>query len=172
MTSKSKIKGSSYEREVAKFLTSHYGETFIRNISGSGAYVGGTNSFRKANLTEAQIRHAKGDVVPPESFNLLNIECKSYGSLEFHQLLNECKQLEAWLQQLMDASDEADVNILFFKITRRGQYIAVQATEPWVTTSNYVRYNSAKLGQWMIYDFDNFFKLNSSLLKTLSNPVK
>jgi hypothetical protein len=72
----------------------------------------------------------------------------------------------------MDASDPADVNILFFKITRRGQYIAVQATEPWVSSSNYVRYNSAKLGQWMIYDFDNFFKLNSTLLKTLSNPVK
>ena len=172
MTSKSKVKGSSYEREVAKFLTAHYGETFIRNISGSGAYIGGTNSFRKVNLTEAMIRHAKGDVVPPESFNLLNIECKSYGSLEFHQLLNECKQLEAWLQQLMDASDETDVNILFFKITRRGQYIAVQATEPWASTSNYVSYNSAKLGQWMIYDFDNFFKLNSNLLKQLSNPVK
>ncbi len=172
MTSKSKIKGSSYEREVAKFLTAHYGETFIRNISGSGAYIGGTNSFRKANLTEAMIRHAKGDVVPPESFNLLNIECKSYGSLEFHQLLNECKQLEAWLQQLMDASDETDVNILFFKITRRGQYIAVQATEPWDSGDNYICYTSAKLGKWMIYDFDNFFKLNSNLLKQLSNPEK
>jgi hypothetical protein len=172
MTSKSKIKGSSYERDVAKFLSAHYGETFIRNISGSGAYIGGTNSFRKANLTEAMIRHAKGDVVPPESFNLLNIECKSYGSLEFHQLLKECKQLEAWLQQLMDASDEADVNILFFKITRRGQYIAVQATEPWDSGDNYICYTSAKLGQWMIYDFDNFFKLNSNLLKQLSNPQK
>jgi hypothetical protein len=169
MTSKSKIKGSTYERDVAKFLTEHYGETFIRNISGSGAYVGGTNSFRKARLTEAQIRHAKGDVVPPDSFKMLNIECKSYGSLEFHQLLTECRQLEAWLQQLMDASDAGDVNILFIKITRRGQYIAVQATEPWATDSNYVSYHSAKLGQWMIYSHDTFFKLNSTILKTLSN---
>jgi hypothetical protein len=69
----------------------------------------------------------------------------------------------------MDASDAGDVNILFIKITRRGQSIAVQATEPWATDSNYVSYHSAKLGRWMIYSHDTFFKLNSTILKTLSN---
>ena len=46
MPSPQKAKGSSWERDVAKFLTTLYGETFIR-APGSGAYVGGVNTKRK-----------------------------------------------------------------------------------------------------------------------------
>jgi Holliday junction resolvase len=45
MTSPQKQKGSSFEREVANFLSSIYGESFIR-APGSGAYVGGKNQER------------------------------------------------------------------------------------------------------------------------------
>lgn len=67
MPSPSKIKGSGFEREVAKFLSDTYGESFIRNNSGSGAYIGGANHIRKNTLSEAQIRHAKGDIIPPKA---------------------------------------------------------------------------------------------------------
>ena len=45
MTSPQKAKGSGFEREVAKFLSDLYGESFIR-APGSGAYIGGKNQHR------------------------------------------------------------------------------------------------------------------------------
>lgn len=171
MPSASKIKGSGYERQVAAFLSETYGLTFIRNISGSGAYVGGRNNLRKAKLTEAQIRHAKGDIVPPEEFPLFNAEAKFYGDMAFHQLLDNNAQLERWLAQLMDASDSRDVNILFFKINRRGQFVAVQASLNWCSDCSYTRYKSTQHGDWMIYTHENFFKYNTQNLKTFCSSV-
>ena len=49
MPSPQKQKGSSWEREVARYLSEIYQESFIR-APGSGAYVGGTNSRRKEVL--------------------------------------------------------------------------------------------------------------------------
>ena len=51
MPSKSKNKGSSYEREVANFLSAAYGESFIR-APGSGAYVGGKNQVAFGDTLE------------------------------------------------------------------------------------------------------------------------
>jgi len=67
MPSPQKAKGSGYEREVAKFLSETYGESFIR-APGSGAYVGGKNQARTEFLHEGQIRSFKGDIVPGQSF--------------------------------------------------------------------------------------------------------
>ena len=53
MPSKSKNKGSGFEREVSKYLSDLYGENFMR-APGSGAYTGGTNSHRKQILHEGQ----------------------------------------------------------------------------------------------------------------------
>jgi hypothetical protein len=173
MPSASKIKGSGFEREVAKELTTIYGETFIRNINGSGAYVGGKNNSRKENLTESQVRQAKGDIIPPESFALLNVEAKFYGDFGFHQLFDGNSTLDGWLEQLMLAADPGDISILFFKINRRGKYVAVQANQPWNYSScSYTLYRSSKLGDWMIYSFDNFFNLNTATLKALCNKSK
>jgi hypothetical protein len=168
MPSASKAKGSGFEREVAKFLSELYGESFIR-APGSGAYTGGSNSVRKTMLHENQIRSFKGDIVPGESFPNLNCEAKFYADFAFHQLFDECKQLEVWIDQLMTASDNDDVNILFMKFNRKGRYVAVQVSEPWDTHTNVMWYSSKKHGDWMIYSFDNFFKLNSTQLKKLSN---
>ena len=181
MTSKSKAKGSQYERQIALQLSEVYSAKFLRNISGSGAYVGGKNSARKASLTEDVIRHTKGDVIPPTEFKLMNIECKSYGDFSFHLLWSgEYPLIDSWLDQLLTASDSGDVNILFFKITRRGQWVAVQTNLPWDTGCSHMRYNSPQYGDWLIYSNENFFNLNRDHLKaysttknseTISKPV-
>ena len=75
MPSPQKAKGSAWERDVAKFLTGLYGETFIR-APGSGAYVGGTNKVRKEILHEGQVRAFKGDIVPGQSFPKFNAVLK------------------------------------------------------------------------------------------------
>jgi len=168
MTSKSKAKGSSYERDVAKFLSDLYGEPFMRNISGSGAFVGGVNTHRKDRMTAGQIRSSKGDIVPPDHWTHFNAECKSYADFTWHQLFTDggCSQLEDWLAQLMTVSDSGDLNILFFKITRRGQYVVVQNID-WNTDCSHVRYAS-RCGEWLVYDFNRFFELNADLVRRRS----
>jgi Holliday junction resolvase len=167
MTSPQKAKGSGFEREIAKYLSEKYSESFIR-APGSGAYVGGKNQVRKEVLHEGQIRSFKGDVVPGQSFKRMNIECKFYADFPFHLLLTgDCKVIDAWIDQLMDVADEHDVNLLFMKFNRKGRYVAVQSKLTWVS-DNFVYYTSKKHGDWTIFEFDSFFALNTELLKTYS----
>ena len=167
MPSPQKAKGSGYEREIAKYLSEKYGESFIR-APGSGAYVGGKNQVRKEMLHEGQIRSFKGDIVPGHSFTKMNVECKFYADFPFHLLLTgECKVLDGWLDQLLDVADPGDCNILFMKFNRKGRYIAVQSKVTWVS-DNFLYYTSKKYGDWLIFEFDSFFELNTELLKTYS----
>lgn len=170
MPSPQKQKGSGYEREVAKYLSEKYGESFIR-APGSGAYVGGKNQVRKEVLHEGQIRSFKGDVVPGHSFKRMNIECKFYADFPFHLLLTgDCKVIDAWLDQLMDVADVDDVNLLFMKFNRKGKYVCVQSKLTWIS-DNFIYYTSKKHGDWMIFEFDSFFKHNVNLLKTYSTGI-
>lgn len=170
MPSPSKNKGSGFEREVSKYLTEKYGATFIR-APGSGAYTGGSNSHRRQVLHEGQVRSFKGDIMPPDGFNLLNAEAKFYADFPFHQLFGECNQLEVWLEQLMTASDPGDLNILFMKFNRKGRYVAVQANMTWAHDCSCLRYYSSTYGYWMIYNFEKFFDLNSDRFKNLCDPT-
>jgi hypothetical protein len=170
MPSPQKNKGSGYEREVAKFLSELYGESFIR-APGSGAYVGGKNQARTQFLHEGQIRSFKGDIVPGESFSKMNAECKFYADFPWHLLLTgECKQLDSWLGQLLDVADKNDLNILFLKFNRKGQYVAVQGKLTW-KADNCLFYSSEKYGDWVIMEHSSFFKNNAELVKTYSGTT-
>jgi Holliday junction resolvase len=170
MSSPSKNKGSSFEREIAKFLSNLYGESFIR-APGSGAYIGGINQRRKDFLHEGQVRSFKGDVVPGQNFGRMNIECKSYADFPFHLVLTgDCKQLNSWLAQLMDVAEDDDLNLLFMKFNRKGKFVVVQSKLTWIT-DQFLYYTSPKLGDWLIIEFDHFFKLNKDLVKTYSGTT-
>lgn len=167
MPNPQKQKGSSFEREVATYLSSVYEESFIR-APGSGAYIGGKNQTRTQILHEGQIRSFKGDIVPGQSFPKFNAECKSYADFPFHLVLTgECKILDGWLDQMMAVSEEGDMNILFMKFNRKGKFVVVQSNKTWVT-DQFLYYTSAKQGDWIIIEFDHFFKLNKDLLKLYS----
>ena len=170
MPSPQKNKGSRFEREIAKYLSELYGESFIR-APGSGAYVGGKNQSRTQILHEGQIRSFKGDIVPGQSFPKFNAECKFYGDFNFHLLFNgEHKVLDSWLEQLMDVADDGDMNILFMKFNRKGRYVAVQCQLTWVT-DNFFFYGSKKHGDWYLMDFDIFMQQNKDLLKAYSGAI-
>jgi hypothetical protein len=167
MPSPQKAKGSGFEREIAKYLSEKYNESFIR-APGSGAYIGGKNQSRTQILHEGQIRSFKGDIVPGQTFTKMNVECKFYADFPFHLLLSgECKVIDAWLEQLMDVADPDDCNILFMKFNRKGRYVCVQSKLTWVT-DDFVYYTSSKQGDWIIMEFDSFFLNNSKLLKAYS----
>lgn len=165
--SKSKNKGSGFEREIAKYLSETYNSSFVR-ASHSGAYVGGTNNHRKSFLSENQVRSFKGDIIPPDDWTKFNAEAKFYSDFGFHQLYTGSAVLASWLQQLMDAADDTDVSILFIKINRKGRYVAVQANLPWERACSYTMYKDVTHGDWMIYSFENFFQNNTQILKSLS----
>ena len=171
MSSPQKNKGSGFEREIAKFLSELYGESFIR-APGSGAYVGGKNQARTQFLHEGQIRSFKGDIVPGQSFSKMNAECKFYADFPFHLILTgECKQLDSWIGQLLDVEDSNDLNILFMKFNRKGRYVAVQCKLTWIT-DNFFFYGSIKHGDWYVMEFDSFFKHNTKLVQTYSADTK
>jgi hypothetical protein len=145
-----------------------YSESFIR-APGSGAYIGGKNQHRTTFLHENQVRSFKGDIVPGESFSKMNMECKFYADFPFHLLLSgECKIINAWIDQLMEVADIGDINLLFMKFNRKGRYVAVQCGPTWIT-DNFIYYSSNKFGDWLIIEFDDFFKHNKDLLKTYSS---
>lgn len=171
MTSPSKAKGSSFERDCAKFLSETYGESFIRT-PGSGAYIGGKNQSRKEFLHEGHIRSFKGDIVPGESFSRFNGECKSYADFPFHLLLTgNCKVIDGWIKQLMDVAEQDDCSILFMKFNRKGKYVAVQSKYTWIA-DNFIHYRSDTHGEWIIMEFDHFFALNSNLFKAYSGSTQ
>lgn len=179
--SKSKIKGSSFEREISKYLSDLYNASFVR-ASHSGAYVGGANNHRKSFLSDNQIKSFKGDIIPPDDWKNFNAELKFYADFQFHQLFDESKQLETWIDQLMTASDPDDFNILLMKFNRKGRYVAVQAktailhnqqqqTGSWMDL-NHVTYSTRVHGVWQIYSFEPFFQKYGYLVKLLSSNQK
>lgn len=168
MSSPQKAKGSSYEREVAKFLSDLYGEPFVR-VPNSGAFIGGSNQHRKQKLSENQIKGFKGDIIPPDSWTKFNAEAKSYADFPFHLVLtSECKQLNTWLNQLMAVAEDGDLNILFMKFNRKGRYIAVQYKSTY-HLQTYIKYSSKLLGTWIVAEMDDFFKFNKDLLRQYSH---
>lgn len=167
MVSPQKAKGSSFEREVATFLSKLYNESFIR-APGSGAYVGGKNQVRKQVLHEGQIRSFKGDIVPGQSFSKFNAECKSYRDFPFHLVLaGDSKVLDSWINQMMDVAETDDLNMLFMKFNRKGKFVCVQTKHTWVT-DQFLYYSSKAHKDWLIIEFDHFWKYNSNLVKTYS----
>lgn len=171
MPSKGKAKGNGWEREVADFLSNLYGESFVR-VPNSGAFIGGKNSHRKTNLSEQQIRGFKGDIIPGPSFPNLNLEAKFYKDFAFHQVLaGSCKQLDEWINQIFDTADADDFNMLAMKFNRKGAFIAVEIKNfpPLKHCDNYMRYNSAKHGPWIIQEYQAFWQLNSDIVKQLSS---
>jgi len=167
MTSKSKNKGNTFEREVAKFLSQLYSESFQR-ISSSGSYIGGKNTVRKETLTEGQIRSHKGDIVPPDSWKKFNAEAKSYAEFPFHSLLHNkpIPLLEKWIDQTVEVADEGDINIIFMKFNRLGRYVAYQPN-PALISNRFVEYESQNNGIWIFTNFDDFFNLNKDSIKKL-----
>jgi Holliday junction resolvase len=175
MPSPQKAKGSSWERDVAVYLSNLYGESFIR-APGSGAYIGGSNTHRKEYLDEGQIRTFKGDIVPGKSFPRLNIECKSYKDFPFNLLYtSECKVLDAWLDQLLAPADATDINILAMKFNRKGKFIAYEHKHRLINYgNNYTVYKNSQKhhGPWIILEFNTFWQLNKQTIKELSCPSK
>lgn len=167
--SKSKNKGSGYERELAKFLSELFGGSFIRSAN-SGAFVGGKNAARKAILSETQVRGQKGDLIAPDFMPKLVLEAKFYAEFRFHQLMQPGKmpQLDEWAEQCLEAVDDGDFWVVCFKINLRGAYVAVpEKFGNEFVFGNHCRY-SGPHGAFRVTELKEFFTTNRDAILRLS----
>lgn len=121
-----KQKGNAYERSVAKLLTNLFGAEFYRTAH-SGAYTGKSNSFRRDSMSSETAKAFVGDIIPPEGYNIV-IECKNYASIRggFNGIVaGDCAGLEGWIGEVHFDSRNELPHLLFFKINKLGQFIAL-----------------------------------------------
>lgn len=168
MASKSKTKGASYERELAKFLSDLYSDSFVRTPS-SGAYIGGKNQKRTEYLSEGQVRSFKGDIIPPDRWKFFNAEAKSYADFQFHQLFSDgvIPLLEGWINQTMEVADNGDLNVIFMKFSRKGQYVCYQTSLEWETPHSTL-YHSKNHGAWVFCGAEKFWELHYDKVENVS----
>jgi hypothetical protein len=174
MTSKAKAKGNAWEREICGFLKETLGGHFMR-VPNSGAYIGGTNNFRKETLSAAQTRHMKGDIVPPDDLPLLNIEAKNYADIAFHQIIDGgCKQLDGWIDQTEEPADADDVSFTIFKITRKGSWVAFKSSllsEFDMSGLSHVvylkAYGTPEACPYIVTNHEKFFTQNAAMVRKL-----
>ncbi len=160
MSNKSKNKGKSWERKVCLFLSELYNDSFIR-VPNSGAFVGGQNEIRKANLSTEQIKLMRGDIIPPEHYPHCLIECKNYAQFPFHLLGHKTiPLLDGWIEQVEhETTSDNDVWLLLIKVTRKGQYVlySTEFLHPLKLGVAYKRY-------WFC-EMDYFFKMYKDDMK-------
>lgn len=163
MTSPSKSKGNSWERECAKILSDVFGYHFERNKNGSGSFTGGKNAKRKTYLSETQLLSFMADVLPPDEMKKMCVECKFYKEFPFHHFLidKEIPLLDEWIEQQLDCINEDSFWFVSFKINRCGSYIAINEKlcsflDERLKNHSIYHYKSEK---YIITEFENFIKI-------------
>jgi hypothetical protein len=163
-----KNKGNAFERVTADHLTKVFNLKFFRT-PGSGAYVGGKNFHRSAELTNSQQLLLEGDIVVPEELAYLKFECKTLKRFSFSSLLEHNAIFESWVEQ---AKSEEKLWFLIFKINNRGTFIVYEKDlydnfdHP---GDNYVAYNSDSLEHGVVLErMDGWFEANKETLLKIS----
>ena len=172
MSNKSKNKGKSFEREVCQLFNKITGLSWVR-VPNSGAFIGGNNAFRIQQLSDQQVLLTRGDIIPPEEFQHMMIECKARKEFQFHQLFEQNKEFESWIDQVevdLQASN-AKCPLIIFKPNRRGLYIAglYDQLNKNVTHGNRLHYEyNDKI--WVIFKLtEEWLIANIKLLEELSS---
>lgn len=106
-----RAKGQSFERVVAKILSTWWGEEFHRTPSSGGLH------WKRDN-------RVTGDVVTPENSNFpFSIECKKVEGWNFEQLLKDTGEISNWWNQCFRDSNEVDkIPLLIFSKNRSPIY--------------------------------------------------
>lgn len=114
MSNKSKNKGKGFERQVAALFTDALGGCWMR-VPNSGAGVGGVNAYRLVGMDNQMTRIMSGDIIVPQKYFGLEIECKVRAAFNFAHLFREegNKELEAWIDQAWQHNPR--VGLLVFK---------------------------------------------------------
>lgn len=163
MPSKSKTKGCTFERDVAKDLNKWFDTNEFARTFGSGAFVGKTNWVKRAGMASEVKNALAGDIMVPAWFPF-NIECKNYqDSPIYHNILTEKGDsiLDGWLgKSIHDAINTKMLPMVIFKTTRKGVFVALyQSMKHYIHCNNYAYYNG-----FYIVSYDNFQKIIQNVI--------
>jgi hypothetical protein len=166
MTSKAKLKGNSFERDVAMMLNTLLDTQEFSRAPTSGAFFGKTNAFKKAGASEHAKLTLAGDLTTPANFRF-TIECKNYahtGGPNAYAVMEGRSDgtLDKWLAQVSDDGRfKNKIPCLFFKLTpKKGTYFCIPFDPKIIENlASYTKYQSSDKNQWLI--------LNVSLLHLL-----
>mgnify|MGYP007000141621 len=83
------------------------------------------------DLTEAQTRSFKGDLIPPETFPKIVFEAKHYANFQWNALAlgKSVAQLDEWIQQSEESCEAKDKWLLCVKISRQGSFVLWDHTQ-------------------------------------------
>lgn len=166
MTSRAKLKGNSFERDVATMLNTLLETQEFSRAPTSGAFFGKSNAFKKAGASDHAKLTLAGDLTTPADFRY-TIECKNYahtGGPNAYAVMEGRSDgtLDKWLAQVSDDGRfKNKIPCLFFKLTpKKGSYFCIPFDPNIASGLNaYTKYQSADQNQWLI--------LNLSLLHIL-----
>lgn len=124
--STSKSIGNSFERRVATILSTKLGGNWIRTPS-SGAFIGGKNIKRTSVMTQEQTRLFASDLIPPEEYSDVYVECKKRAKFNFSSLLGSGSiEFDRWITQIMSSiGASAAIPVLIFSEKFGKPYIAL-----------------------------------------------
>lgn len=106
--------GNQFERRTAQMFSEGMGGEFVRTPS-SGAFIGGANRKRLEVLGQNQARLFDADLIAPDEWKNIVVECKKRAKIPFRQFveINGCKLLNQWLEQVFQNYKPNDGKIYF-----------------------------------------------------------
>jgi hypothetical protein len=121
-------KGQSAELAIVHEFCNRFNDHFQR-VPSSGAWVGGQNRFKAANLNQAAKQTLAGDILCPPWF-CFSLESKNYseaGGPKMYSILEgDERVLDKWLVQSRgDAEFSNKQFMILFRITHKAAYIVV-----------------------------------------------
>lgn len=107
-TINSKKKGNNAENECRKLFDERFTFTNFHRSPSSGAFVGGSNFFRKEQLNKSQNLVFVGDIYCARDDFKYTIEHKAYKEASFWDLFNESSDLNSFLEQAEHDAESVD----------------------------------------------------------------
>ena len=97
-------------------------------------------------LSDSQKLLLRGDVIVPDELSKLVIECKSRKDFPYHQLLNNCEELNKWIEQVdCDLLSEDLVGLIVVKINRRTPFVCY--------SKNHIKLALVNPNKYILYSF-------------------
>lgn len=160
MANANKNKGKGFESQISDMFAQVTKLNWQR-VPNSGAFIGGKNVNRIQSMSANQIQLMRGDIIPPEEFNGVCIECKFHKDFAFHQLFDNSKTLDAWISQCLIDYNRSNGKFfaVIFKINHKGSFICCFENQIKQEKGLDYIYNDAENNKihMRVYQFDKHF---------------
>lgn len=155
----SKRKGSNNENECRKILDERFvGITNFHRSPSSGAFVGGSNFYRKEQLNESQNLIFVGDIYCSRDDFAFTIEHKAYNEASFWDLFNDSSDLHSWMKQAQHDADSVNKKPLLIVKYNNKKRIVFTHEKPFEEVFSH--------REWNCYWLEDFLKLGDEFFFT------